>query len=266
MLVFRLRDAGALALDQPIGRYVDHLPEAWRPISLRRLLSHTSGIPNYLNEGNFIGLFPTNPLPRALLSMVAARPLDFEPGTRHAYSNTNYILAGLAIERAAGIGYWSFLASELLAPLRMADAGPRVRNDQRPIAQGHLFLDGKWIKPPPTAPGATWSAGGLLASLRDMERLAIGLDAGRILPATSLHDMWADTPLANGGTAGWSAGWEVVDAAQGIVGHGGGTAGFSAYLLHAPRQRRTTVVLVNRAGEIDNKGIALRADLATRSP
>ncbi|WP_225540806.1 serine hydrolase domain-containing protein [Xanthomonas sp. XNM01] len=267
MLVFQLRDAGRLALDDPLARHVADLPPAWRVVTLRQLLSHTSGIPNYLDAGNFIGLMPTSPTPRTLLAMVSERPLDFAPGTRHAYSNTNYILAALAIENAAGMPYWQCLASRLLAPLGMDDAGPRTASDARPIADGHLLLNGHWLRPPPMGAGSGWAAGSLLASLRDMERLAVGLQGGRILRADSLRAMWTDTPLRGGGTAGWSAGWEVVDAARGIVGHGGGTAGFTAYLRHDAPAQRTTVVLVNRAGEIDPKAIAERAEravLATR--
>lgn len=262
VLAFHLRDAGRLDIDAPIGRYVDRLPVAWRGIPLRRLLSHTSGIPNYLDARNFIGLLPTQPAPRALLDIVADRPLEFAPGTAHAYSNTNYVLAGLAIERAAGTDYWTHLADTLLRPLRMTDAGPRIPRDPRPIAQGHLLLGERWIRPPVTAAGAAWSAGALLASPRDMARFAIALQTGLVLPDATLRDMWADTPLLDGRGAGWSAGWEVLDAQRGLVGHGGGTAGFTAFLRHDPTRQRSVVVLVSRAGEIDPKAIAERVDLA----
>lgn len=262
MLIFQLRDEGRLVLDGAIARYVGDLPLLWREVTLRQLLSHTSGIPNYLDAGNFIGLMPTSPTPRTLLAMVSDRPLDFAPGTKHAYSNTNYILAAMAIEWVTGTPYWECLRGRLLSPLGMEDAGPRTTADGRVFADGHLFLNGHWLRPPSMGAGSGWAAGSLLASLRDMERLAVGLQSERILPAQSLSAMWADTPLRDGGTAGWSAGWEIVDAARGIVGHGGGTAGFTAYLRHdAPRQR-TTVVLINRAGDVDPKAIAERAEMA----
>lgn len=260
MLVFQLRDEGLLLLDAPIAHYVGDLPPPWQSVTLRQLLSHTSGIPNYLDAGNFIGLMPTSPKPRTLLAMVKDRPLNFAPGTQHAYSNTNYILIGLAIEGITGVSYWECLSGRLLSPLGMEDAGPPTEPDARALAEGHLFLDGHWLRPQPIGAGSAWAAGSLLASLRDMERLAVGLQGGRILPTQSLSAMWTDTPLRGGGTAGWSAGWEVIDAARGIVGHGGGTAGFTSYLRHdAPRQR-TTVVLVSRAGDIDPKAIAERAE------
>ncbi|MDG2524975.1 serine hydrolase [Stenotrophomonas sp. HITSZ_GD] len=260
MLVFQLRDEGLLLLDAPISRYVGDLPLTWQSVTLLQLLSHTSGIANYLDAGNFIGLMPTSPKPRTLLAMVKDRPLNFAPGTQHAYSNTNYILIGLAIESVTGVPYWECLDRRLLSPLGMQDAGPHTELDARALAEGHLFLDGHWLRPQPIGAGSAWAAGSLLASLRDMERLAMGLQSGRILPTQSLSTMWADTPLRGGGTAGWSAGWEVIDAARGIVGHGGGTAGFTSYLRHDAPRHRTTVVLVNRAGDIDPKAIAERVE------
>lgn len=264
LLVFRLRQRGLLDVDAPIGRYVDDLPVAWQPIALSMLLSHTSGIPNYLNEGNFLELMPTDPAPRELLALVAQTPPDFAPGTRHAYSNTNYILLGLAIEQLTGADYWQFLQDEILGPLGMRNAGPRRASDRRLIAQGHLYQDGRWLDPPITAPGSAWAAGGLLASIDDMARFAVALDQGTLLPDALLHDMWRDAPLADGGSAGWGAGWELADGGQ-VVGHGGGTAGFTGYLRHVPALRRTVVVLINRAGDIGPQGIAERLDSGSRS-
>ncbi|CCH12797.1 serine hydrolase domain-containing protein [Stenotrophomonas muris] len=263
LLIFRLQQRHLLDVTAPIGQYVEGLPSVWASTSLLQLLSHTSGIPNYLNEDNFLRLMPTNPAPRELLAEVAERPLAFAPGARHAYSNTNYILLGLAIEHATGMDYWRVLQEEILSPLGMRDAGPRRADDRRRVAQGHLFQDGHWRAPPPTAPGSAWAAGGLLASIDDMARFAVALDQHRLLPESALKRMWCDTLLANGSKAGWGGGWEVSDGGK-VVGHGGGTAGFTGYLRHRPTDRRTLVVLINRAGDINPQGIAERLDLGMR--
>lgn len=264
LLVFRLRQWGWLDTDAPIGRYLDALPVAWEPITLSRLLSHTSGIPNYLNERNFLELMPMDPAPRELLAMVGKAPLEFAPGTRFAYSNTNYILLGLAIERVTGMDYWQFLQDEILGPLDMRDAGPRRIGDRRSIAQGHLYQDGHWLDPPITALGSAWAAGGLLASIDDMARFAVALDRGELLPHALLREMWRGTRLADGTTASWGADWELAEDGD-VVGHGGGTAGFTGYIRHVPSLRRTVVVLVNRAGDIGPQGIAERLDQGSRA-
>lgn len=261
LLVHQAHERKRLDVGAPVGRYVPSLPAAWQSVKLQQLLSHTSGVPNYLSEDNFLNLMPTSPTPEALIAMAAERPVESAPGTRFAYSNTNYILRGLALEHACGQRYWDLLAKEILVPVGMTCAGPRLPFDTRPIAQGHLFRDGRWIAPVITAPGAAWAAGGLLASLEDVTKFLIALDRDEILPRRSLQKMWLDTTLADGSGAGWGAGWELANGGA-VVGHGGGTAGFTAYLRHVPSLRRSTIVLINRAGDINPQAIAERIDKA----
>lgn len=267
-LVFELADEGGLAIEAPIGTYVPDLPEAWRPLRLDQLLSHTSGLPNYINADNFFELMPRDLAPRDLVAMAADKPFVFAPGERHEYNNTGFVLLGMAAEAVTGRVYWDELEQRFFRPAGMRSTGPRGR--VRPgadAASGHFWNGEHWDEHPPfSAPGSTWSAGGLLSTARDLSRWAVALDQNRIVNARVRERMWRPATLANGQPAGWGYGWQVetVDGRR-VVSHGGGTAGFSCWLRRETETPLTTVVLTNQNGRADPLTITgrLLAALAT---
>jgi D-alanyl-D-alanine carboxypeptidase len=100
---------GTLSLDDTIGRWLPGQPAAWHPITLRQLLGHTSGIPDFTKNADFVAAFLSSlqtPLPPAdLLAFVANEPLKFPPGTQYVYSNSDNIVVGLMVEAATGTPY-----------------------------------------------------------------------------------------------------------------------------------------------------------------
>ena len=129
--VLQLRDAGKLALSDPICRFVDPCPEAWRPVTLKHLLNHTGGVPDYeeaLGLGSaeyaaFIGR-PDN-IDR-ILKEAAAKPLDFAPGTKWRYSNTGYILLAGVIAKTSGETYEHYVEEHLLKPAGMTSSSIEI--------------------------------------------------------------------------------------------------------------------------------------------
>jgi len=108
--ILLLQERGLLSVQDPVSKYVDSLPDSWRGITIHQLLTHTSGIPNYVEasqrEKEIERLGAT---PREMIDLVAAKPLDFKPGTQLRYSNTGYVLLGMTIEKVSGQSYPDFL-------------------------------------------------------------------------------------------------------------------------------------------------------------
>lgn len=249
-LIFELEAEGRLDTAAPIGRYVTGLPTAWQPLRLDSLLSHTSGLPEYLDAGNFREIMARDAAPRTLIERVATKPLAFPPGARHAYNNTGFVLLGLAAEAAADQGYWDQLSARFFRPAGMTRTGPRGRIAAGSnVAHGSFWDGAAWDHAPPrTQPGSTFSAGGLLSTARDLARWAEALDRGQGLSAHARRRMWRPARLHDGSPAGWGYGW-IVEGQS--VAHGGGTAGFSCWLRRDLAADLTTIILTNQNGRAD---------------
>ncbi|MDQ8028858.1 MAG: serine hydrolase domain-containing protein [Brevundimonas sp.] len=253
-LIFELEAEGRLDASRTIGDYVLALPEAWRGRTLESLLSHTSGLPEYLDAGNFLELMPRDLPPRDLIALAAAKPVDFESGARHAYSNTGFVLLGMAAEAVGGASYWDQIETRFLRPAGMTRTGPRgrIRPDSN-MASGRFWDGESWNDHPPiSAPGSTFSAGGLTSTARDLTRWAAAIDRGAVLSPHARRRIWRPAHLADGSPAGWGYGW-VVEQVEGrtLASHGGGTAGFSCWFRRDIEAELTTVVLTNQNGRAD---------------
>lgn len=253
-LIFQLQEEGLLRIDAPVGDYVRDLPIAWRGLLLSRLLSHTAGLPEYLDADNFRALMPRDLAPADIVALVADRPMPFAAGTQHQYNNTGFILLGMVAEAVTGRRYWDELYRRFFVPSGMRSTGPRGRQRPERLATGHFWDGSRYEAPPYSAPGSTWSAGGLLSTAADLNRWSIALDQGKILSADARRRMWAPARLLNGEPAGWGYGWEVetIDGRI-IVAHGGGTAGFSCWYRRDTTALVSTIVLTNQNGRADPK-------------
>lgn len=253
-LIFELESERQLDADAPVGAYLKDLPQSWRNVTLSMLLSHTSGLPEYLDASNFLALLPQDLKPREILEIAAAKPISFAPGTRRAYNNTGFVLLGMVAEAVAGTPYWDQLDSRFFKPSDMRRTGPRDRlSNVTDVAKGHFWEETNWKKHlPVSAPGATFSAGGLMSTARDLARWSVALDSGKLLGGHARARMWRAAHLKDGTPAGWGFGW-VVDQGGGhsVVSHGGGTAGFSCWFRRDLTAQLTTIVLTNQNGRTD---------------
>lgn len=260
-LIFMLEEQGRLSSQSPVGRYVANIPAAWRDVRLVHLLSHTSGLPEYLDQHNFRSLISRDVAPRDIISIAVDRPNSFAPGERFSYNNLGYILLGMVVEAVSGQNYWKHLRDKLLLPVGMHATGPAGSTGHDfDVASGHFWEGDAYDRDPPrTAPGSTWSAGGLVSTAADLCRWAIALDRGEILSSAVCAKMWSPARLNNGELSGWGHGWAIDNAADGaIVSHGGGTAGFSCWFRRDLSGPSTVIVLTNQNGRADPKLMADR--------
>jgi len=123
--IMMLVEEGKVALEDSITKYFPEAPQAWRDITIRHLLTHTSGIQNHVAVPHWLDVFRTNlafetaPPRDELLNMFFKLPLEFQPGESWAYDNTGYYLLGVIIEQVSGKSYWKFLDDRIFKPLDM---------------------------------------------------------------------------------------------------------------------------------------------------
>jgi len=121
--ILLLQERGRLKGHSPISRYLCSLPAARQPIPSIKLLTHTSGIPNYISSPEIARLDRTGATPRQMSDLVADKPLDFPPGTNWSASNTGYILLGMIVEKISGQSYADIRKTNIFAPLGMPESG-----------------------------------------------------------------------------------------------------------------------------------------------
>lgn len=187
-----LVDQGKLSLGDTIAARVPGMPAAWGAVTLRQLLDHTSGLPNYAANKTFLDQFAANPrailTPRELIAFVAGEPLQFQPGTSYAYSNTDNLIIGLMVEAATGQSYDGALASLVYGPLGLRRTSlPTGYTLPWPYVHGYDVAAGK--KPADVSQAISmaylWAAGGIVSTQGDLNRFIRGYVGKRLFGAAT---------------------------------------------------------------------------------
>jgi D-alanyl-D-alanine carboxypeptidase len=243
--IMLLAQQGKLSLDDTVGGRVDGIPESWRTITIRQLLNHTSGIPDFVAAADFARLSARHHAPGEILGWVSSQPLHFPPGEGWKYSNTNYFLLGLIIERISGREYGAFLAGQIFRPLgmsatRLDTPGRGIRNR----AQGYVWKDGKLHLADRASPTVAYSAGGVVGTVVDFVKWQQALQVPRLLSPASLGQMWAPTRLPRGEIHPYGFGWRI-HAKHNCVSHSGHVQGAAAFMASCPARNFAVVLLAN---------------------
>jgi D-alanyl-D-alanine carboxypeptidase len=243
-----LQQDGKLSLDDKVAKYFPDLTRAG-DITIRELLSHTSGYQDCCPQDFAIPEWLEPVTPEAFIERWARKPLNFEPGTTWQYSNTGYVLAGRIVEIASGVPLFECLQQRIFKPLHItsvynADAQPLGPSD--PTGYRRFALGPPRVSP--TA-GAGWSfgAGGLAMSAADLAKWDISLINQSVLRVASYRALETDTLLANGVGTQYGLGIGVsMENHRRKVSHGGEDLGFTAQNWVYPDERTAIVVLVNQ--------------------
>ena len=264
--IMLLAQDGKLSVDEPVSRYLPGTPPSWSKITLRHLLTHTSGITTYTALDGFE---LTRHLTQAqFIAKIGALPLDFPPGDRFAYCNTGFNLLGYVIENVSGQSYWIFLQTRILGPLEMtATTNREPRNLLPGRASGYeLNEHGQFINRDSDLTDV-FSAGALVSTVGDLAKWHTALSAESLLSATSKEQMWSPTRLNDGSLHQYGFAWWL-STIQGHrrIGHTGETSGFNASLERFPDDQLAIIVLCNSGeGErADNLAKAIAALYFTR--
>ncbi len=264
--VLRLAASGKLQLSDPLSKYVPRYAAA-RTVTIRQLLIHASGIPDYVSTNHFLAIASHRPGGfDQILALVEHLPLDFPPGTKSVYSNTNYILLGRIIEVASGGDYDRFVRENVLAAAGMTRSTTiAAENRLDDMATGYntgVVADlAQSIDPatdanavariePAPAFGAAWawSAGDLVSDVADVLAWDDAFFSGRIVSRADVARATEPAALADGTATGYGFGWEIdrVDGHRRIF-FDGGTFGFASTNQTFPDDRVRIVILSNSA-------------------
>jgi D-alanyl-D-alanine carboxypeptidase len=140
--ILLLQEEGKLSLDDPISRFIPGLTRG-NDVTIREILSHTSGYQDFWPQDYVMPMMLTATTPQAIANRWAKQPLDFEPGSRWQYSNTNYTLAGMVVEKASGMPFFQFIRSRILNPLGLASASDFDVNPRAATVTGYPI----WPRP-----------------------------------------------------------------------------------------------------------------------
>jgi len=243
-LILLMQQEGKLNINDPVSKYLPDAPKAWEKITLANLLGHTSGIPNFTSFKEFGAWSASAHTWDEEYAFFKDKPLDFEPGTKFSYSNSNYEVLGGILEKVSGKKYGDLLRERIFVPLGMNDSG--LDSDELV-----LLKRAEGYKPGPKgltvarseSMSVPFSAGSIYSTTGDLLKWEHGLFGGKVLSADSLKVM--TTP----GLGRYGLGVMVhnVDGVN-IVDHGGGIEGFNTNLMYVPERRICVVVLANVNG------------------
>jgi CubicO group peptidase (beta-lactamase class C family) len=263
--ILMLAERGKLSLDDKVAKWIPDLTRA-NEVTIRQLLSHTSGYQDYWPQDYVPPFMLTTVTAKDILDRWARIPLDFDPGTKWQYSNTNFVIAGLIVEKASGMKFLDFLTKNIFTPLQMKSV---MNIDQEKLTQTDATGYTRYaLGPPRVAPkeGKGWlfAAGELAMPPSDLAKWDMAMIQQKLLKPQSYRTMQRDTLLRNGLDTGYGLGIDVGKnqdpAHHRALNHGGEVSGFTSENVVFPDDRAAIVVLTNQdaagaAGQIAD-GIA----------
>lgn len=256
--ILLLAEEGKLSVDDKVNTHLKVAPTNWSNITIRHLLTHTSGLPNYTLLDGFE--WRQHLTQEQFIQKLSAHPVNFQPGDSWTYCNSGYNLLGYIIENVSGERYWDFLHERILGPLQMTAtrdrspaitphraAGYEMKNHQ-PMNRDYDLTD-------------IFSAGAIVSTISDMAKWDAALNDDALLKQSSRELWWTPTKLNSGKVQNYGFGWFLGDyKGHKNIGHGGATAGFSASIQRFPDDHLSIIVLCN-ADEL-NVGTLLAKEVA----
>jgi CubicO group peptidase (beta-lactamase class C family) len=237
-----------LNIDHPLSDYLPDAPHA-REVTLRQLLSHTSGLHDYLDgPPEQMYQLASQPISYSnLIARVAALPLDFPPGSRWSYSNTGYLLLGRVIEKVSRESYRAYLEHHILNPLHMTSTYTTADEGRLPnMAVGYHHDGGRLERAPIIDPDWANAAGFLVTTMDDLAKWDRALRSGKVVSAASYRQMTTSFITSKNGSAKYGLGL-FVDSIydQPRIGHTGGSFGFTTADEYFPSQDIRIIAFTN---------------------
>lgn len=243
-----LVEESKVSLEDPISKHVSGLPSAWQRVTVRHILTHTSGLPNWRDHSSKLRDMRSEYTKAEVLNLVTGLPLVFPSGERWDYVETGFFLLGMMIEKVSGKTYGQFLRERIFLPLDMRD----TRLDSRDEiilnrADGYTWQNGGYRNAVWYSPTLTFSTAGLVSTVLDLAKWDAALYTEKLLKKKTLEQMWTNPRLNNGQL--------VTETGLGFgltpfhghrrVGHVGGAEGFATAMSRFIDDKITVIVLSN---------------------
>lgn len=271
--ILLLEQQGKLSIDDPVGKWLPELTRA-NEVTLRMVLSHTSGYQDYWPEDYLMPPMSEPTTARRILDTWGKKALDFDPGTKWQYSNTNYVIAGRIVEMVSGEPLMQFLQEHIFKPLDMKEVwnSDQKKLDQ-PDAEGYIrYALGPLRPAPKEGRGWMFAAGELAMPAYDLAQWDISVMNRSLLTAKSYDEMFQSVKLKDGSDSHYGLGL-FIDDLQGHaeLEHTGEVSGFTAENMVFPQDKVAIAVLTNqdasRAGSVMGRALApLLLGLANQTP
>jgi CubicO group peptidase (beta-lactamase class C family) len=254
--VMMLVEDGKISLDDKISKYFPDSPAAWKEITVRNLLNHTSGIPDYGSDDTTTAKklidLRVDYTEDEMVSRFASLPLDFPPGSKWSYSNSGYVVLGVLIHKVSGQFYGDFLEQHVFQPLHMDST--HIISEENIVphrSAGYRLVKGEiknqeWVAPKLN----TTADGALYTNIFDMAKWDAALAAEKLLKKSSYEQMYTRVHLSDGKTNGYGFGWGISSAnGHPILEHSGSWQGFTMDFLRYPQDKLSIVVFTNLDSE-----------------
>jgi D-alanyl-D-alanine carboxypeptidase len=241
-----LVEEGKLSLEDPIQKYIPGTPDSWKGITVRHIIGHTGGIPDWESRG--LLSYRREYTPAEFIALLAPIPLDFAPGERWSYNNSDYPLLGFVIEAASGMDYEQFVTERIFVPAGMTDT--RFKHAEQIVRNrsgGYVGRNGTLIHGEPLRPRVIAPSGGIMSTSVDMARWLLALTSGRIMKPETFHAMLQPVRLNDGSTfnAGFSWFLDNFRGHRNYLHNGSTVTGFSSVIYWYPEERLGLVALMN---------------------
>ena len=253
-VILKLQEQGKLSVQDKLSKYITDFAGSDR-ITIEHLLRHTSGIYNYTNDNRFMNNESLKHVElERMISMMKEKPLEFQPGSKFSYSNSNYILLGYIIQKVSGKPYEQMVREVIFTPLAMSQSGFDFKNlkDTNRVT-GYLAIENNLqLVAPIVDSSASFAAGAMYSSASDLYKWHNALYTDKVVSKASLEK--AFTPKLGKYGYGW-----IIDSVAGkrIITHGGGIFGFTANILRIPADDVCIILLCNEGADLSaiSKGL-----------
>ena len=265
--ILLLAEEGKLSLNDAVSKYVPGLTRG-DEVTIRELLSHTSGYQDYWPQ-DYVPPLMLQPISaEGIMDRWARKPLDFDPGTKWQYSNTNYVIAGVIVEKVSGMPLLQFLSQHVFTPLQMKSVADTNQNKLPPTDPGGYFRYALGPLHPAPKEGRGWmfAAGELAMTAEDLARWDISMMDETVLKPASYQEMETEVLLKDGVGTRYGLGVQVMNVnGHRVLEHSGEVSGFTAENIVLPDDKLAVAVLTNQdaaeaASEIGNQ---VRAQLVS---